>query len=373
MQHSTLTPRQIEIIDRARKIAWATGSGATTTLGLSRALARTDCADRARIIDRLRNFEPRATRTFTQEERAARRARDDKIFRAQWLKKQAREIARLQKPGTTLSEITAQEDSHRDRKLRLDALRALRALAGVRGKIPALPAAPGILIQPAGVPRSMLPKLDMRGKDAQILPTRKSSYLVAEPPVVEWNKRGLPRTVSRATRDNYVRSFAVIRDPRTLDYALHVREFHVSLPDGYAWSVDQHGLRAIRQNSPADDYHPEAGDLIAGGAAIVQKLEAHRELRLAERARLIAEAADADGVWVCLADSVRAGNCRRGSSAFAEKHGLDIARHYPALEILDRGNGDTGRVRLAISAAIHRHRAEMSRGYADLAEHTIQD
>jgi hypothetical protein len=94
-------------------------------------------------------------------------------------------------------------------------------------------------------------------------------------------------------------------------------------------------------------------------------------MRLRWAAENAAEIAQNEGVFVCLADSIRAGNCKIGTLNFAERHRLDTSRHYTAIELLAQANGDAGRVRLAITAARFRHNQEMDRGYCDLSEHTV--
>ncbi|MFA5321973.1 MAG: ATP-binding protein [Smithella sp.] len=195
--------------------------------------------------------------------------------------------------------------------------------------------------------------------------------------VVEWNGKALRERVSHASSHEQladaVKRIAFVgnrRADRTLDYALHTREMRIELPENLAWDADKNGLRAYRTDSIRDDYHPDASDMLAGVARIVAKLEENRTRRLAEEARLTAERADAEGVYVCLSDSLRAGNCRAASEAWMTRHGLEKNRHYPAVEILGLiGQDDPGRARLAISAAVHRHHREIERGYAELAEH----
>ena len=88
----------------------------------------------------------------------------------------------------------------------------------------------------------------------------------------------------------------------------------------------------------------------------------------AEIAALV-ERGEAADIYVCAADSYRAGNCRAGTSSFASRHDLDIARHYRAGEIASIANGDAQFVRAAIIAAVRRNRREIARGYCDVAEH----
>jgi len=157
-------------------------------------------------------------------------------------------------------------------------------------------------------------------------------------------------------------------DGQTCEYALHTRRNTITLPDGYRWGEDSHGLRAYVIASPADDYHPDAKNLISmTSSKIVAVIQQNRQRRLNTEAQQRAEEADMQGVWVGLSDSIRAGNCQAGSIRWATDHGLDPKRHYPALEIcrIGAGDGSAGRVRVAISAAIIRHKRDMERGYCE--------
>ena len=211
----------------------------------------------------------------------------------------------------------------------------------------------------------------MRGHDATVKSTRRTSYGHHAEGETEW-KNGTPVNYTRATHDNYVRSFALIRadDARTVDYAFHITAVSLTLPEGYAWGVDSHGLRAI---FGADDYHVSAADLLAKNAVekIVGYTTANAATRRQRAAELLAETADAEGVYCCVADSLRAGNCLVGTRGFAERHQLDIHRHYHAPELLQISNGDTGRVRLVIQAARNQARIDAERGYSLLSEHTL--
>jgi hypothetical protein len=78
---------------------------------------------------------------------------------------------------------------------------------------------------------------------------------------------------------------------------------------------------------------------------------------------------EAEGVYVCAADSYRAGNCRPGTASFAETHHLDLGRHYAAGELLSVSNGNTRFVRAAVIAALRRERREAKEGVCLIADH----
>jgi hypothetical protein len=305
-------------------------------------------------------------------------ARDDAGFRRNWLRRLRRQIAALQSvPVGTLAQITSAADSRTARQATIDDLR--RQIGIALGKLPAailLPenkTLPGVLVNgfSAELARKHGASIDMRGHGAHLYSTHGTSYGVHSGGKTKW-RNGKPVSYTHATHDNYVRSLAMIRagDPRTVDYVLHQTEVAVTLPEWMTWGVDANGLRAV---CGPDDYHPGAAELLAKNAAslIAKKLAENAETLKKYAAQAAADAAEMEGVYVCVADSRRAGNCLEGTLSFAGRHGLDPARHYHAPEILAQGNGDTARVRLAIRAAVNRHQLEMERGYADLADHRI--
>ena len=309
----------------------------------------------------------------------AKRARDDAAYRRNWLRRINQQIERLVHPPVgTLGQITAAADSRMERRAAVEKLIAQKSIAlGRKVEMPVIvPEAdlPGVLIDgfDADFARTFgVAGVNMSGKDATINPTRRSSFGDHEAGETKW-ENGKPVSYTRATHDNYVRSFALIRpnDPRTIDYAFHTTHVSLTLPDGYSWGIDANGLRAI---CGADDYHVSAPDLLARNAAqnIVGYISANAETRRRRAAELLAEKAEIEGIFCCVADSLRAGNCLVGTRGFAERHQLDIHRHYHAPELLQIANGDTSRVRLVIQAARNQSRIDTERGFSVLAEHAL--
>ncbi|MCK9172019.1 MAG: hypothetical protein RBR03_09025 [Desulfuromonas thiophila] len=157
-------------------------------------------------------------------------------------------------------------------------------------------------------------------------------------------------------------------------------------PRGYHWDRDQNGVRLVSLSDSRKDYHPDSDDLRSYDArSLARKITAlfkqRREqarinaenLRLeklsaSEQTRLIAKA-EREGCVVCLRDSIKAGNCRAGSVAFAQRHNLDPAKHYRPSKLLRIANGDAQRVKLVVAVALRRHRHEMAAGYCLLEDH----
>ena len=212
------------------------------------------------------------------------------------------------------------------------------------------------------------------GKDAMLIVTHRPSYHLHIPGETEWNRRGKPIGYTRATNDNHVRAVAQITSPKRLEYLLHEKRGSVVLPDGYEWRHDANGLHVFERATGAD-YHISASDLLSRAKEkfpeILAKLTDRREHRLKVKARRAAERAEMKGVWVSVRDSLNGGNCKTGTLAFAKRHGLSLTRHYEARQLFAIANGDVGRVRLAITAALIRHERDMERGYSTLEDLTL--
>jgi len=107
--------------------------------------------------------------------------------------------------------------------------------------------------------------------------------------------------------------------------------------------------------------------------SVVRDVQQAQERRAANRAETelaaLIDKGEAAGIYVCAADSYRAGNCRPGTASFAQRHNLDMSRHYTAGELLEISNGDTRFVRAAVVSALRRERREVAQGYALLSDH----
>jgi len=318
-------------------------------------------------------------RTLTQEERNTRRAIADPRFRRGLLlsiRARLRSLSAL--PPRTVEGVMEWEGGMPTRIAAAASLsaryRRICQGAGISPRTPPpfpsshLPWAAEVDIGESLAAR-MGAKLDMRGRDARVIPTLGTSHLHHVPCETEW-RNGQPVNYTRAVRDNYVTSFAILNEDGTALARLAGEEIPLTPPEGHRFDIDHNGFRLVRL-ADGEDYHLNAYDLIVPWEVAVDRLTRNAIARQEERARLKAEAADAEGVWVCVADSLRGGNCREGTLQWAKNHGLDPRRHYPAPDLIGRMNGDAGRVRLAISAAVHRHRREMAAGVANLVDHLV--
>ena len=140
---------------------------------------------------------------------------------------------------------------------------------------------------------------------------------------------------------------------------------------GYRWGVDTNGVRLVRLADGAD-YHPDTDEIRAGRSVIVSALRERAATRIAaaktaKREAAILKRACAGGVWVCLTDSIAAGNCRAGTESFARRHGLDVGRHYRADAIpAPSGPDESRRVALAVLAAQRRQARELAAGACEV-------
>ena len=313
---------------------------------------------------------PRAAR-WTEIEREIRRAQHDPKFRRALLAGQARRHRALSQAPASTQRVAAWCSAREAHAVRGTSINV--ALERRAKQLPAKSAVvPYLAVGEADAARHGV-RVVRRGADWGVQPTRLESRYEHEAGETEW-KNGNPVAYTRATNTTYVRSFAIAREDRAL-IAYGPHDYSLLAPAGCGWDVDANGLRLYLLDSPRDDYHPDAADCWAARdnecADLLAVLRANQARRLETAARAAAERADAQGVWISVADSTRAGNCLAGTLIWAARHNLDPRRHYQAAEVLDIGvaNNEPGRVRLAITAAVHRHRREIEAGVCSLADH----
>lgn len=317
---------------------------------------------------------PRSLR-WSDEERNVKRAGKDKKFRKSFLEKTRNEIRKLTIPfkNPSLAEITAYQNNIENVEIKLKELtNRFVVLTGKPSSISSVVKLDGILVHtpPVEIARKMGCKIDLTGKDSSVSSTKKSSYLLSSPGRTFW-RWGRPMKYQRCTRDNYIRSFAVIRNSQTIDVAFHIKEFSITLPNEYLWIQDQNGLKIVIANSRQDDYHPTMSDLLEKNVVshLIRLIHHNRENRLKVESQRMADIAEMEGVYICVGDSIRAGNCKAGTKSFIERNELDVKKHYTATELSKIANGDWGRVRLAIKAAMIRNKREIDVGFSKLEEH----
>lgn len=302
----------------------------------------------------------------------AKRARQDKAFRTRYLARlRRREQAVLRYSAENLDVLLAWIDSRDVRTAELVEVARLRSI--VLGKR-CEPLSLGRILDGVTVPidvkeaKRLGAEIIMRGCNAELMACRMASY-GKHVEHVTGLKGGRARTLVSSLHHNYVRSIALIEaGGTTVEYHAHRSRFVVTLPDGYHWGQDDIGLYAA---CGPDEYHVVCADLIADNAAdrIAEAVQANKRRREEMRLREVAEKATLDGVFVCLADSLRGGNCLAGTLKFGKVHGLDPDRHYEAQELIEMSGVDYARVRLAITAARIRHAREMEAGVCHLADH----
>ena len=171
-----------------------------------------------------------------------------------------------------------------------------------------------------------------------------------------------------------VQSYGAIDRNGILKYIYDGQITALEAPHGYRWAKDENGVLLI-SNDGKKDYHPDSDDLRNYSKADIRAMaiDNYRTRVAADKERKEVEAsvkrAEGEGAMVCLRDSVRAGNCAAGTVAFGLRHGLDKTKHYAPSRLLAIANGNAGRVRLAVTVALKRHRQEMRRGFCLLEDH----
>ena len=355
---------------RARARAAELGSQATTLRGIVRFLrGRSDRAHRPNLPHETRQLilDWKRAQQERRSHRDAKRARDDRKFRRRYLAKLRRRERKI--CDTDLSTLAVVVQRYADHEKlygelkHIEKMREILTGSGWREKLP-LGGAVKVPISETTSRRVKAP-INMRGKDANLYPTMRSSYGIHESGETEW-KGSTPVKYTRAVHQNYVRSMALVVSPRRVEVLLHNTAFTVELPPEYEWRTADGHLSLVRLDSQRDDYHPDAGDLLDGASHCGDVLERNREIRRRLEAERAVDIADAAGVWVCVNDSFRAGNCRSMTLDFAQRHGFNAKRHYPAKEVLIRSNGDYARVKLAVKSAMLRHQSEMDQGFCKI-------
>jgi hypothetical protein len=269
----------------------------------------------------------RAKRT-EKLDKDALRAKNDPKFRRRFLSALRKEHAKLVNvPVSTLKEITAAADSYNSRASSVEKIRGRCTTAGLKWVPNTLQyVTNGVPSQAVKVrvteewARKAGAPLNMRGYDARIIPTLRSSYGIHTEGETEW-KHGQPVGYTRATHDNYVRSFAIING-RELHYAIHTKELHLTAPEGCTWRVDSLGFAMVAPDG--FEYHPTWSDIWS------RDVEEHmvRYINIArEQRRAVAETLPngAEDCRVTLEDSRKAGNCVEGTLRFCQLR-LGMAR-----------------------------------------------
>lgn len=318
-------------------------------------------------------------KALTLHERDIRRARADKNFRNNYLRRLHRAVKALDlEPNRDIDSVIAwAEDSYRLQSERKALTSRYHKITGKNypTKRPSTPAWLRKLHINDTTARAAGAKLDMRGDDSSVKPTFGLSWLDYDAPVTEW-KSGRPVGYTRAKRDNYVTSFAILREDGKLDIAIAKRRVEgVEAPEGYRWDTDSHGV-CLRSNAHGSECHFEARDVISYPDQWIERTVTELEENKIRRDRLKverkAELAKTKGVHVCFRDSLRGGNCAAGTRQWVNDHNLDERKHYAADTLVDLSNGDYNMVRRALFAAVQRHEKEVEQGVCLLEDHGLK-
>ena len=302
----------------------------------------------------------------------AKRALSDKTFRADWMKKQKAALSKLTNPPqNSVDQIVSAVKGRAARLAAVNSIIASFKIAKVKIAPPEMKKAKGVLIifsEPFA--KKKVEGVLMRGVNATLGSTRHETNFHHEAGETTW-KNGKPVSYTRASYENKIQSFGLIKK-NTLYFIFNGNKGQMAAPVGCKWEVDDNGIKLVRGR---DDFHPMADDLLSKKPIelILRKIAENAEKRKMWEAKTLVDKAEMEGIFVCAADSLRAGNCQSGTINFIERYGLTPSKHYSASEIFSRAkdSSDAGRLKIAIAAAIYRTKKENERGFAELQEHKI--
>jgi len=165
-----------------------------------------------------------------------------------------------------------------------------------------------------------------------------------------------------------VKSYAEIdsKNSRVATCYYHNEWRYWTVPVGFKWDIDENGLRIVRRDGA--DYHPTTFELLHKDCILksLKKLEINASVRLKE---LVEIKKNKEALKKCekslkvvFVDSLDAGNCYSGTVQFCNRHGLNKNKAYSPRQLMKLCNGDAQRVRLAINAALRRHKRFVDNG-----------
>lgn len=185
----------------------------------------------------------------------------------------------------------------------------------------------------------------------------------------------------------WVESWGCLISSQHIYYRVHtndgIRHGIIKAPRGWSFTADDLGIKIAKGKM---EWHITASDVACGAiklmcdkaranyAAIQAARKAQREQERREKDSARAykgwvDSAAKEGVYVCMTDATRNGNCHGGVQTWANRHGLDITKHYLPTTIAKFGTDESKRTKLVIMAAIRRHAIEMEQGYCHMAYH----
>jgi hypothetical protein len=181
--------------------------------------------------------------------------------------------------------------------------------------------------------------------------------------------KGNHRNHAKNTNTVAIQSYGVACG-RVLFFHFEGTQQTIKAPRGYRWSIDQNGIKLVDRFG--NDHHPLASELLQGTKFIVGILKqnlATRKLQQADQKKQLRflRSAVRQGAAVIPTDSVRAGNCRAGTLNWLQRNNLTTQKWLPVTDLQQQAAQDR-RVVLVVAAALRRHRADIARGYCQLAD-----
>jgi hypothetical protein len=179
----------------------------------------------------------------------------------------------------------------------------------------------------------------------------------------------------RSTFERGVSVHSMFSATNTVSGTIHCgpHQRNVTLPKGWVFDIDENGLFIrrsvlVRSLGPCD-FHPTAADLLRmspkeliATARENARVRAAQERQQRQEARALMEQvrrAEREGATVCLADSLRVGNCYAGTVRWAARAGLARNKHHKPSQI----------AKLAGAAGHEARRVMLVIRYANLSDH----
>lgn len=161
-----------------------------------------------------------------------------------------------------------------------------------------------------------------------------------------------------------------------LAYFFGRKLYIIKAPRGWLWGKDENGIKIYKRSDPKCDYHPTQTDLIhekAGAvcAAVarsnkIARIKVDKERTAYKRENAALESAlKKYGVYVCINDSLKSGNCLAGTKAFMIRNKIS-EDHVDIAPLSSFTDSRLGRV---IEYAKRRTLQELKSGVCLLSDH----
>lgn len=165
-----------------------------------------------------------------------------------------------------------------------------------------------------------------------------------------------------------VTCFGILTKRGDLVGRLSKEKFKISPPKGYWFELDQYGFKLVKGK---DDYHFDILELLNG--EIKSKFLENKKKRIENEKKQKLEKKLLRGSYICIKDSILAGNCLEGTLSFCKKYKIRPKSHvkYNVLLNIFKKENPYNKTRIIniFNRVSDRIRRENERGYSLLEEH----